>query len=273
MATFWNEEGGSQWVRERDHYDTMLAPCGRRVLDAASLAPGERVLDVGCGNGATTLDAARRVGPGGRAVGIDLSEPMLAEARRRAAEEGLDVEFVQADAQTAGFPDLFDAVISRFGVMFFDDPHAAFTNLARALRPGGRVVLACWQEMMSNEWMRVPAMTAVEFVGVPEPPPPGAPSPFSLANPTLVRELLTGAGLADITIDAVSDPLTFGRDPDDVVAFLRTDTLGRRLFADKDPEAVTQALEAIRMALQPCASADGVVLGGAYWVATAVSGE
>lgn len=273
MVTFWNEEGGRQWVRERDRYDVMLAPCGRRVLDVASPVPGERVLDVGCGNGATTLDVARRVGPGGRVVGIDLSGPMLEVARRRIADEGLDVEFLQADAQTANFSEPFASVISRFGVMFFDNPAAAFANLAEALGPGGRVVFACWQDMMSNEWMRVPAMTAVEYVGVPDVPPPGAPSPFSLADPSVVQELLTGAGFTDIRIDAASDALTLGRDPDEVMAFFETDTLGRRLFADKDPAAVSQALEAIRVALQPYASTDGVVLGSAYWVASAVKDE
>lgn len=273
MVTFWNEEGGDQWVREMDHYDTMLAPCGRRVLDAAMLAPGERVLDVGCGTGAMILDAARALEPAGRAVGIDLSAPMLEAARRRAKEAGLDVEFLQADAQTTTFSELFNAVISRFGVMFFDDPSAAFANIDRALRPGGRVAFACWQEMLSNEWVRVPALTAVEYVGVPDLPPPGAPGPFSLADPDLVRELLTGAGLTDLEIDAASDPLNLGSSVDEVVAILETDTLGRRLFAEKDPVAVRQALEAIRVALEPYASADGVVLGGAYWVVTAAKAE
>ena len=123
-----------------DHYDTMLAPCGRRVLDAAILAPGERVLDVGCGSGAMTLDAARALGPGGRAVGIDLSSPMLEAARRRPEEVGLGVEFLQGDAQTGRSSEPFNAVISRFGVMFFDDPSTAFVNLLEPLRPGGRLV-------------------------------------------------------------------------------------------------------------------------------------
>ena len=123
MAEFWNERGGRQWVRERDRYDAMLASCGRRIFEAVALQPGERVLDVGCGNGATTLEAAALVSPEGSAVGVDLSGPMLAEAQRRAVELGTArVEFLRLDAQTATLPGPFDVMISRFGVMFFEDP-------------------------------------------------------------------------------------------------------------------------------------------------------
>ena len=128
MVDYWNGRPADVWVREAERFDTMLAPFGRRLLTAAGLEPGERVLDVGCGNGAVSLAAARIVGPGGRVTGLDLSAPMLEVARRRAEEGGLDVDFVQCDAQTASFDQRFDVVVSRFGVMFFDDPHVAFAN-------------------------------------------------------------------------------------------------------------------------------------------------
>src|SRR5579863_2650050 len=138
MVEYWNGRPADFWAKEAEHFDTMLAPFGRRLLTAAVVKPGEWVLDVGCGNGAISLEAARSVGPGGRVTGLDLSAPMLGVARRRAEEQKIDVDFVQGDAQTASFDQPFDVVVSRFGVMFFDDPEGAFANLAMAARPGGR---------------------------------------------------------------------------------------------------------------------------------------
>ena len=129
MAEYWNGRPAAVWVKEAERFDSLLAPFGRRLLTAAALKSGERVLDVGCGNGAISLDCARGVGRHGRVTGLDLSTPMLVVARRRAEEQGLDVSFVQGDAQTASFDEPFDVVLSRFGVMFFGDPEAAFANL------------------------------------------------------------------------------------------------------------------------------------------------
>jgi ubiquinone/menaquinone biosynthesis C-methylase UbiE len=155
MAEYWNGRPADVWVTEAERFDSMLAPFGRRLLTAAVLEPGERVLDVGCGNGAVSLEAARAVAPGGLVTGIDLSAPMLGVARRRAEEQGMDIDFVQRDAQTASFDQPFDVVVSRFGVMFFDDPEVAFANLAKAARSGGRLSFVCWQEMFANEWIAV----------------------------------------------------------------------------------------------------------------------
>jgi SAM-dependent methyltransferase len=269
MSEYWNTRGGSQWVKEQNRYDTMLEPCGRRLLEAAVLTPGERVLDAGCGNGATTLLAATRVGARGQAVGIDLSGPMLDTARKRASEHGVSISFVQGDAQTATFDSPFDAVISRFGVMFFDDPTAAFANLAKALRPGGRICFVCWQEMLANDWVAVPALAVVSHVGMPELPDPGAPGPFSLADPDRIRQLLTKSGLSEIEIVGAADDLLMGSDPQDVVGFMATDELGRRLLEGRDSDKVAVALEAARSALEPHATPKGILLGSAYWIVTA----
>ena len=247
----------------------MLAPFGRRLLTAAVLKPGERVLDVGCGNGAVSLEAARAVGPGGRVTGLDLSAPMLEVARRRAEEQGIDVDFVQGDAQTAAFDQPFDVVVSRFGVMFFDDPEAAFANLAKATRPGGRLCFVCWQEMFANEWIAVPAMAMVAHVGIPELPEPGAPGPFALADAQRTKGLLESAGWSEVTVEEHKDGMRMGRDPEDVVAFMLSDEMGRRLVEGKDPEAVQAGTEAALEALRPYATPEGVVLGGAYWLVTA----
>ena len=215
MAQYWNGRPASVWVAEAERLDSMLAPFGRRLLAAAALQPGERVLDVGCGNGAVSLEAARAVGSGGRVTGLDLSAPMLGLARRRAEDQGVDVDFVQGDAQTTSFDRPFDVVVSRFGVMFFDDPEAAFANLATAVRPGGRMLFVCWQEMFANEWVAVPASAMVAHVGLPELPEPGAPGPFSLADADRTKSLLDSAGWSEVTVEERKEKRRMGggRDP------------------------------------------------------------
>ena len=269
MVDYWNGRPADVWVTEAERFDTMLAPFGRQLLASAVLKPGQRVLDVGCGNGAISLEAARAVRPGGRVTGLDLSAPMLGVARRRAEEQGVDVDFVRDDAQTASFDQLFDVVVSRFGVMFFDDPGIAFANLANTTRPGGRLCFVCWQEMFANEWIAVPAMAMVPHVGIPELPEPGAPGPFALADAQRTRGLLESAGWSAVTVAEHKDGMRIGCDPEDVVAFMLSDEMGRRLVEGKDPEAVRAGTKASLEALQPHATPEGVVLGGVYWVVTA----
>ncbi len=269
MADYWNGRPADVWVTEAERFDTMLAPFGRRLLKSIDLAPGERVLDVGCGNGAISLEAAQAVRPGGRATGLDISAPMLRVARRRAEEQEINVDFVQADAQTASFDQPFDVVVSRFGVMFFDDPEVAFANLAKAARPGGRIGFVCWQEMFANEWIAVPATAMVAHVGIPDLPEPGTPGPFALADVKRTRGLLEGAGWSEVTIEEHKDGMRMGRDPEDVIAFMLSDEMGRRLVEGKDTDAVQAGTEAAVEALEPYATPDGVVVGGAYLLVTA----
>jgi len=269
MAEYWNGRPSDVWVKEAERFDSILAPFGRGLLTAAALRPGQRVLDVGCGNGAVSLEAARIVGGDGHVTGLDLSAPMLKVAKRRAEEQQVEVAFVQDDAQTASFDQPFDVVLSRFGVMFFDDPKAAFANLAKATRPGGRLCFVCWQEMIANEWIAVPAMAMVAYVGIPELPEPGSPGPFALADAKRTRDLLGIAGWSDITVEEHSDRMRMGRDPEDVLAFMLSDEMGRRLVADKDPEAVKAGTEATLKALRPYATPEGVLLKGTCWMVTA----
>jgi SAM-dependent methyltransferase len=265
----WAREG-EQWVAEADRYDTMLQPFGEAVLVAASLSPGEQVADVGCGNGALTIDAARRVSPNGMALGIDISTPMLDLARRRATQAGVgNVEFVEADAQVHPFGGRsIDAILSRFGVMFFDDPAAAFANLAGALHPGGRIAFVCWQDLLQNEWMLVPGAAAAQHVGLPE-TEPGAPGPFALADAGRVDRLLASAGFQDVSLESITRPMRTGSDVEDTVAFFESTDIARRLMADAPPGKVAAALEAIRDALVPHVGDEGVVLNGTAWLVTA----
>ncbi|MGH9244288.1 MAG: class I SAM-dependent methyltransferase [Acidimicrobiales bacterium] len=257
-------------MAEQARYDRMLAPFNAPLLGGVAPDVADHVLDVGCGNGATTREAARAV-LSGAAVGIDLSGPMLAEARRRAAEDGLaNVRFETGDAQVFPFePSSFDAVISRFGVMFFADPAAAFANLARAVRPRGRMGFVCWQGLVQNEWMAVPAGAALQHVPLPDLGDPEAPGPFSLADPARIERVLSAAGWSAITIEPVAPRLWFGSDAIDFVEFAKGTGLARALLDNVDDTIAQRALDAMRDSLVPYETSDGLRLGSAAWLVTA----
>ncbi|MDQ3756482.1 MAG: methyltransferase domain-containing protein [Actinomycetota bacterium] len=271
QVEYWDGRGGEHWAADADRYDEINRRYGERVVEALSPQPGERVLDVGCGNGALALAIGPRVTPEGSVLGLDLSGPMLAEARRRAERAGLaNVEFEQGDAQVAALPAAsFDAVVSRFGVMFFEDPVAAFANIGRALRPGGRLVFACWQEVLRNEWITVPSATALQFVPMPDLGASGGPGPFSFADPDRVRSVLSDAGYSDVAVEDAVEPMRLGASADEAVAFMQGTDMASTLFEGVDDETATKAWEAIRAALAAYETADGVVLHGAAWIVTA----
>ena len=223
QAEYWNSsEQVARWVGHQGRHDRMLSPLGDHVLAAAALSPGDDVLDVGCGCGSTTLAAARAVGHGA-VVGVDLSAPMLAQARANAASWGLaNVSFQEADAQVRRFGRAFDAVISRFGVMFFADPVAAFANLRAAARPAGRLAFVCWQPLEANEWLTVPQAAMAEHVLPPEPAEPAAPGMFALADPARVRQVLGDAGWREVTVTSKVTPILVGGGAlDEAVEFVR----------------------------------------------------
>jgi SAM-dependent methyltransferase len=266
---YWNGPLGTHWVEHQDHHDALLAPLERHLIRAAAISGPEHVLDVGCGCGSTTR-AAARAAAAGDVLGIDLSAEMLERARAVAEQEGLtNLRFVRGDAQVHDFDAAFDITISRFGVMFFADPVAAFANLAGATRDGGRLVFSCWQELLRNDWLLVPGSAATAFVPLPEQPSPDEPGPFSLADPDRVRSILSTAGWRDVNMDDVREPLRIGADAADAVEFLRGTGPGRRLFEDVDEATVNRALDAIRDTLRGYETSDGVVLGGAAWLVSA----
>jgi SAM-dependent methyltransferase len=199
---YWNTVAGPRWVGLAGYVEKRVQKVNDLLLARSAVAPGERVLEVGCGTGAATVPLAQAVGDAGEIVGIDISEPMLAGARERISQSGLrNITLLQADAQVHAFePDRFALIASRFGVMFFADPAAAFRNLLGAARPGGRLCFACWATLEENRHWLIPYEVALRHLGPPVPKPPRAPGPMAFAEPEYVRSFLEGAGYEGIEI-------------------------------------------------------------------------
>jgi SAM-dependent methyltransferase len=265
----WDGEEGAQWAAHEEHFDATVRAHSRVLADVAAIGATEHVLDLGCGNGSTTCDAARAA-VDGAALGIDLSSAMLDNARRRAVEAGLtNVTFVQGDAQVHDFgDDVFDVVISRFGAMFFADPVAAFANVAGASRAGGRLALVAWQRLEDNEWLT--ALRGVLAQGRDLPvPPAGVPGPFGFADPGRVVAILGEAGYREVRADEAELPVCFGTDTDDAFGFVSDLGIVRGLVADLQPDQQRAALDDLRAVLEAHESADGVRFDSQAWVITA----
>ncbi|MEO8115542.1 MAG: class I SAM-dependent methyltransferase [Phenylobacterium sp.] len=268
QITYWNAAAGQTWVALNDELDRQLAPLGEAAMDALAPAAGERVLDIGCGCGQTTLALADRVGAGGAVLGVDISAPMLEVARRRA---GLAIAaqagFLEADAQTYPFEAAtFDAAFSRFGVMFFSDPPAAFANLRRSLKPGGRLAFVCWRGMAENPWMTVPLAAGLQHLAPLPPPEPGAPGPFGLADGERTRGILETAGFSGIEVRPHDAPI--GNEFEAGVRMaLRIGPLGALMNAN--PEAAPAVMDSVRRALAAHTVDGRISLASATWIVTA----
>jgi SAM-dependent methyltransferase len=269
QVAYWNGPGGAHWVAQQAHTDVQLAPVADAVLAAAAPAAGERVLDIGCGCGTTTLRLADAVGPGGHVTGLDVSEPMLGWARQRGAGRG-NVVWVLDDAATRAFaPASCDLLLSRFGVMFFGDPTAAFANLRAAVRPGGRLVFVCWRPFDENPWMRVP-LHAAYAAGIPRlaKPSPDDPGPFAFADPARVSRILTGAGWSDPRFTAVDVLLDVAAGGGLDGAVYQASHIGAasRALREAPEETRPAGIAAIGAALAPYARGENVPLPGAVWI-------
>lgn len=273
QADYWGGHAGMRWRDHQDHQDELLRPISDRLAAAAKAKPGERVIDVGCGCGATTIDFAASVSPGGEVLGIDISDLMLARARERASAD-LPAKFIFADATVHEIePEWADLIVSRFGVMFFADPALAFANLRRGLRPGGRLVFACWREAKQNPWMILTLREAVKHAPPLPETRPEDPGPFAFASEERVRRILGDAGFTDITLTPIDLDLdvALGKGVDRaVVSALAIGPTSRVLEGQN--EAVRAAAAAdIRAALAARAVGDSVPLGAAIWIVTATN--
>ena len=266
QAQYWNDQAGQAWVEMQPLLDVQLAPLGASVIDALDPRQGENVLDIGCGCGATALALASRVVPGGAVLGLDISGPMLDVARREAA--GLPgLSFMQADAHTARFDTVFDAAFSRFGVMFFADPAAAFANIRAALRPGGRLAFVCWRAPAENPWMMVPLEAALGLL--PEMPQsdPDAPGPFAFARAGRVNDILAGAGFTGIELAPLDTQIGGFPLNEALTLALRVGPLGKVLR--ENPALREPVTGAVREALAKHETPRGVWLESATWVVSA----
>ena len=269
-ADSWAGKMGQEWARRVDALDRQLAPAGAAALAALAPRTGERILDLGCGAGATTVELCRAVGPDGAVTGVDISPDQVAVARGRAGNER--AEFVVGDAETWPFDaGAYDALFSRFGCMFFGDPSAAYANLHRALKPGARVVLAVWRDLAMNPWAALPAALGAEVLGPLDPPAPGTPGPFAWVDPGIFRPILEGAGFTGLEWEEVPIMLQIGEaeldDPVEraVAMLLRIGPLARRLKG-LAPEVRASVAERLAPVLDPYVSDGWVRMPGMIWV-------
>ena len=267
---FWNGPAGQRWAERQAAQDVLLKPIADLVVDRAKLKSGECVIDVGCGSGATSIAFAREVAPSGRVLGIDVSEPMLARARELAEREGIrNVGFVQADAQDHDFrPEYFTLGVSRFGTMFFSDPVVAFANIGRALRTGARLVQLVWQAADHQEW-HVAVRAALSGGHVSATSAPAAGDPFTLADPRVVRDVLTAAGFTAVDVVDVREPVCYGPDAERACAAVLRLRMAKDLIADLDAASVEAALDRLRVTLDAHDRGDGVWFDSRAWLVTA----
>jgi SAM-dependent methyltransferase len=268
QAMAWDGGEGTYWADNADHFDRTMAGHHVPFMAAANISDHDRVLDIGCGTGQTTRDAARAASSGS-ALGVDLSARMIAHARQVAAQEGLvNVSFEQADAQVYPFAaEEFDVAISRTGAMFFGDPVAAFTNIARALRRGGRLVLLAWRGLDDNEWIRELRSAMAAGRDLPT-PPPDARGPFSLADPERVRAVLGAAGLIDVQLEARDEPIWLGDNAEDAQRFA-LGLLGWMLDS-LDDDGKRHAVDNLAANLTAHDTGHGVLYGSAAWTIQAI---
>ena len=274
---WWQDRAGRAWAELSDATDHQLDPLGRLALDRLAPAAGERVLDVGCGCGQTVLQLAGAVGPTGQVLGVDISDVMLARASERvSAAAAHQVTLLRADAATHRFaPASVDGIYSRFGVMFFDDPRAAFANLRAALAPAGRMSFVCWQAQEQNPWSLIPLRAARSVLPSAPLPPPleggGGPGPFSLADPSVIRDLLATAGFQRVDIAPHATPVHIGaaHTLEAAIDYLMRIGPAARLVGENDPATRPAIRAAITHALTPFSGETGVWLDAAVWLVTA----
>lgn len=268
---YWNAAAGHTWVCYQTQLDRQIEPLGQEALRVLSPRPGERVLDIGCGCGQTTLELAERVGATGAVTGVDISAPMLAVAESRSIPQGAAApQFLECDAQATDLGEgVYDAIFSRFGVMFFGDPVAAFANLRRALKPDGRLTFVCWRPFEENLWMRTPMEAARPLLPATPPMDPAAPGPFAFANPERVRSILADAGFADVTLHAFSTSIGGSSLDQTVDLAFHVGPLGAVLR--EQPDLGPKVAEAVRAALAAYDTPSGVLMPAAVWIVSARS--
>jgi SAM-dependent methyltransferase len=270
----WNGSLGQRWAEMQREIDAIVVPFGEAAMKAAAPQQGERVIDIGCGCGDTSIELARRVGSAGTVLGVDVSKPMLEVGRSRAAlERCANLSFRDADASEAQLPDNTDLLFSRFGVMFFHQPSAAFLHLRTALRAGGRCVFACWRTPRDNPWAMTPLAAARKAMNLtPTPADPTAPGPFGFADDERLRTILSNAGYGGIDLLRFDAQIFLGSTPRAAAGTALRLGPTARLVREVGAEHEAVILDAVEAALMPMAAPDGgVSLNGSAWIVSATS--
>jgi SAM-dependent methyltransferase len=257
QAEFWDESAAS-WIEAGERRDVIVAPFGRAAMEALDPKPGDAVVDIGCGTGDTTAALAAKVEPGGSALGVDISTEMVAEAKRRHAGVH-NLGFTVADVQVDDLGGRrFAGAFSQFGIMFFADPAAAFANIRSLLAPSGRLAFCCWQDVFANEWMLLSGMAVTNVTGsLPPMPGPGEPGPFTLADPDVIKGLLTGAGFTDVDVTPLN--VVIDQPESDIESFValarRVGPIREAIHAADDEHFTDRLLAAAREILHDKVSA------------------
>jgi len=271
QIAYWNGPGGQRWADRQATQDIVLAPVADVLIDRARASAGERVVDVGCGAGATTMAFAQKVGPAGYVLGIDISGPMLARAKQL-VPPGLRIDFALADATVHPFePASFDLLASRFGVMFFAEPAHSFANLHRALRPSGRLAFACWRDPRENPFFMAPLQAVYKHAPRLPQLGPEDPGPFSFASEARVQRILSEAGFSGVAMEPcdLTLDIAVGRGLDAAVEGALEIGPAARALAEQPPEVVAAATRSIREALAAYARGQTVPLPASIWIVTA----
>jgi len=271
QIAFWNGDAGQRWVADQEAMDVTLAPFGEAAMEAVGVKKGAETIDLGCGCGGTTLELARRIGPMGRVLGIDISTPMLTRARERASKAGQShTLFVNTDASSYQFEaQAFDLAFSRFGVMFFDKPAAAFANIRKALRPKARLGFVCWRALAENEWVTVARNVALRHVAPPEATQPGAPGPFAFADPAHVAAVLGRAGFRGVTLGRFDHVMRHEGSVETIAETMARMGPASRLIADAPEDTRKKITDDLVEAIAPRHDGEGVDLASAAWIVTA----
>ena len=274
---YWNGEAGERWAQKDDMMSRLLQPVAEALLDHASVSSCRSAIDVGCGGGSQSLLLAQRLGAGAQVLGVDISAPLLEVARKRKPAGVGDfaaLDFLQADASSHAFkPDAFDLLFSRFGVMFFDDPEAAFSNMRSAMREGGRLAFCCWKSLEKNPWVYLSLQAALRHVPAPESQDPHAPGPFAFADPARLESILSAAGFNNIDIAHHKLTLRWGEAATlqgNVRELLQVGPVGR-LLADQDEPVRARVRDAVAEVLEPYYNGETLNLEGATWFVTAAA--
>jgi len=266
---YWNGRVGQRWAAQQERIDWNLAEITEAVIPFAHAKPGEHVIDIGCGCGTATLMLARAVRPNGSVAGVDISMPMLAVARARAHSGQADIPFIAADASDYDFQPTFDLVFSRFGVMFFADPAAAFANIHKALAPKGRLAFVCWRSMPENAWAFAPFAAAKHLLPPQEAPDPHAPGPFAFADGARLTDILAHAGFRDIKLEKFDGAMNMG----DTAAEAANEALNigplARAAAELDDATRAKILDVVATAMEKFASSRGIAPAAACWLVSA----